>query len=62
MTNVLKVLIVLVILFTALFLFPVFTILSLNTLFGLEIGVTFTTWFAAFWVNYVLFGHKIFGE
>jgi len=33
---------------------PYFTILALNTLFGLGIEVTFSTWFAMFWIHLVL--------
>lgn len=45
-------------LFTLLFLFvfigPYFSILALNTLFGLGIEVTLGTWFGMFWLHLVL--------
>ena len=33
---------------------PYFSILALNTLFGLGIEVTLGTWFAMFWLHVVL--------
>jgi hypothetical protein len=44
--------IVLLLLFV--FIGPVFSIMALNTLFGLGIDLTFGTWFAMFWLNMVL--------
>jgi len=40
----------------ALFIFigPYFTILALNTLFGLGIELTVGTWFAMFWIHLAL--------
>lgn len=38
------------------FLGPWFTILMLNALFSLNLTVSFGTWFAAFWFNYLAFG------
>jgi hypothetical protein len=36
------------------FIGPYFTILALNTLFGLGIEVTVGTWFAMFWIHIAL--------
>jgi len=36
------------------FIGPYFTIMALNTLFGLGIAVTWGTWFAMFWLHLVL--------
>jgi hypothetical protein len=36
------------------FIGPVFSIMALNTLFGLGIDLTFGTWFAMFWPHMVL--------
>jgi hypothetical protein len=36
------------------FIGPYFTILALNTLFGLGIEVTFGTWFAMLWLHLAL--------
>lgn len=33
---------------------PIFTIWSLNLLFGLSIPLTLKTWFAMFWLDFVL--------
>lgn len=38
---------------------PIFTIWALNTLFGLEIPLTFKTWAAVVWLTTVLHGIKI---
>lgn len=38
---------------------PIFTIWSLNTLFGLQIPYTFTSWLAVLWLMTVLHGIKI---
>lgn len=38
---------------------PIFTIWSLNTLFGLEIPYTFTSWLAVLWLMTVLHGIKM---
>lgn len=35
---------------------PVFTILALNTVFGLTIPVTFWTWLSVVWLNMATFG------
>ena len=37
---------------------PVFSIMALNSLFGLGIDLTFGHWFAMFWVHLVLSGAK----
>ena len=38
---------------------PVFTIWSLNTLFGLQIPYTFQTWCAVVWLITIIHGIKI---
>jgi hypothetical protein len=38
------------------FIGPYFTILAINTLFGLGIEVTFGTWFATLWLMLVIAG------
>jgi len=35
---------------------PFITIWAVNTLFGLSIGYTLSTWFAVIWLNAVTFG------
>lgn len=39
-----------------LFIGPWLSITSLNILFGLEIPMNLKTWFAAFWINAIVFG------
>lgn len=48
--------VILVIALIAVFIFigPYFSIIALNTLFGLGIEVTLGTWFAMFWIHVVL--------
>lgn len=36
------------------FIGPVFTIMALNTLFGLGIGLTVWTWLSAFWLTLIV--------
>lgn len=40
---------------------PIFTILALNTLFGVGIDLTFGTWFAMAWLHFVA-GSGIVGK
>ena len=40
------------------FIGPVFTIWSLNTIFGLGIALTFKTWLATFWLTLIVAGAK----
>lgn len=35
---------------------PMFTIVALNTLFGLDIAMNFWTWLSAFWLQMLLVG------
>ncbi len=42
-----------------LFVGPVFTILSLNTLFGLTIPINIWTWLSAFWLGAVVYGSTV---
>ena len=37
---------------------PVLTIISLNTVFGLSIGVTLWNWLAVLWLSMLLVGNK----
>ena len=50
-TFALILLLILVIIFA-----PIFTIMALNTLFGLGIAITFWTWLSAVWLQMVTFG------
>lgn len=45
---------VLVLILAVVFATPVFTLMMLNTLFGLNIELTVGTWFAALWANMLL--------
>lgn len=36
------------------FIGPVFTIMALNTLFGLGIGLTIWTWLSTFWLTLII--------
>jgi hypothetical protein len=47
----------LVLLLIAIIIFaPIFTIMALNTLFGLGIALTFWTWLSVVWLQMVTFG------
>jgi len=37
---------------------PVLTIISLNAVFGLAIGITIWNWLAVLWLTMLLFGNK----
>lgn len=47
------------VIFVFVFFGPMFTIWSLNALFGLEIPVSFKTWCAVLWLMTVIHGIKI---
>ena len=38
---------------------PIFSIVALNTLFGLTIPITLGTWAAAFWLSIIVSGSSI---
>lgn len=38
---------------------PIFTILSLNTLFGLTIPINIWTWLSAFWLGALVYGSTV---
>ena len=46
----------LVVLLAMLFVAPILTIASLNTLFGLNIAYTFSTYLSVMWLNITTFG------
>jgi hypothetical protein len=47
---------ILAIVFLLMIFAPIFTILALNTLFALNIPVTFFTWLSIMWLQMVTFG------
>ena len=46
----------LVVLLSVIFVAPILTIASLNTLFGLNIAYTFSTYLSVMWMNLATFG------
>ena len=56
MTDLIKVILLVVLLAVIIVFAPLATIWSLNTLFGLTIAYDFWTWLAAVWLTSVTFG------
>jgi len=55
-TKIIVVLVLLLLLVALIFLGPMFTIWSLNTLFGMQIPINFQTWAAVIWLMTVFHG------
>lgn len=54
--EVFVIVVLLIVVFALVILGPIFTIWSLNTLFGLGIPYTFKTWCATIWIHTILHG------
>lgn len=56
MSDLIKLVLIVALILALVFVGPWFTILMLNTLFGLNLTVGLGTWFAAFWLNFLVLG------
>jgi hypothetical protein len=59
MSEIIKLIALITLIFAILFFAPLATIASLNVLFGLNIGYSWYTWLATFWLTSAAFGGVI---